>query len=383
MNSNGQTRILVVDDNDPGRYVTVHVLKRAGYDVLEARSGAETFSRVVEQPDLIVLDINLPDMDGFTVCQRLKADETFVHVPILMASASYLTAENTVHGLELGADGYLAHPIEPTVLIATVRALLRMRAAEAEVRQLNISLEGRVAERTEALERLNGELTAANEELEAFSYSASHDLRTPVRHIKSFSQLARRAMTSQQGEAALGHMLVVERAAERMMTLIDGMLRLAHTTRRDLSFAPVELQELLKLALEDLAVELLDRQVVFSISPLPTVQGDRDSLQQVMTNLLSNAIKYTRMRSEARIEVWAEDQGNQITISVRDNGAGFNPQYQNRLFGLFQRLHSERDFEGTGVGLAIVRRVILRHRGSISSEGRPGEGATFSFSLPK
>jgi len=393
-------RILVVDDNDSGRYVTVHTLKRAGYLVSEARSGAEALNLLAvsragmdtaddaqqgnqERPDLIILDINMPDMDGFEVCRRIKADPDSAQIPVLMASASYLTAENTAYGLNLGADAYLAHPIEPSVLIATVRALLRVRAAEAEVRQLNLTLERRVLERTEELQRLNEAMSLTNEELEAFSFSVSHDLRTPVRHVKGFVQLARRALDAQNIEVAVRHIEVVDRAANRMNALIDGMLRLSMTSLSDLHQAPVDLHHLVTVSLEELSTELLGRQVVFEVSPLPSVQGDQDSLQQVMTNLLSNAVKYTRLREKAHIEVWAEEGEDLITVSVRDNGAGFDPSYQGKLFGLFQRLHSDREFEGIGVGLAVVRRVISRHGGSVCSEGRLGEGATFSFTLPK
>lgn len=393
-------RILVVDDNDSGRYVTVHTLKRAGYLVSEARSGAEALSLLAvsragmdnadeaqpgeqERPDLIILDINMPDMDGFEVCRRIKADPDAAQIPVLMASASYLTAENTAYGLNLGADAYLAHPIEPSVLIATLRALLRVRAAEAEVRQLNLTLERRVLERTEELQRLNEAMSLTNEELEAFSFSVSHDLRTPVRHVKGFVQLARRALDAQNIEVAVRHIEVVDRAANRMNALIDGMLRLSMTSLSDLHQVPVDLHHLVTVSLEELSTELLGRQVVFEVSPLPSVQGDQDSLQQVMTNLLSNAVKYTRLREEAHIEVWAEEGEDTITVSVRDNGAGFDPSYQGKLFGLFQRLHSDREFEGIGVGLAVVRRVISRHGGSVHSEGRLGEGATFSFTLPK
>ncbi len=393
-------RVLVVDDNDSSRYITVHTLKRAGYFVSEARSGAETLGLLAVhtaglgsaaepqrtdggKPDLIVLDINMPDMDGFEVCRRIKADEHSAQIPVLMASASYLTAENTAYGLNLGADAYLAHPIEPPVLIATLRALLRVRAAEAEVRQLNLTLERRVLERTEALERLNEAMRVTNEELEAFNFSVSHDLRTPVRHVKGFAELAHRALSNENIEAAVKHIGVVARAADRMNTLIDGMLHLSLTSRADLHLAPVDLQHLVAVSLEELLTEVQGRQVVFEVSALPSVPGDRDSLQQVMTNLLANAVKYTRGRNEAHIEVWAEEDEALVTVSVRDNGVGFDPSYQGRLFGLFQRLHSEREFEGIGVGLAVVRRVIVRHGGSVRSEGQVGEGATFSFSLPK
>ncbi|GGR23651.1 hypothetical protein GCM10008957_39410 [Deinococcus ruber] len=201
-------RVLVVDDNASGRYVTVHTLQRAGYVVSESSSGAEALRLLIapragaphadgadqmnpERPDLIVLDVNMPDMDGFEVCRRIKADTASEQIPILMTSASYLTAENTAHGLNLGADAYLAHPIEPPVLIATLRALLRVRAAEAEVRHLNLTLEQRVKERTRDLQRLSEELQAQVRELEERNTEAKvlSELSELLQTCFSFSEI--------------------------------------------------------------------------------------------------------------------------------------------------------------------------------------------------
>jgi PAS domain S-box-containing protein len=241
------------------------------------------------------------------------------------------------------------------------------------------------------LARSNDELMVANEGLEAFSSSVSHDLRTPVRHVKGFSELARRALNEAAAtptalgaaiEKAHNYMLVVEQAAGRMSSLIDAMLNLSRTSSQPLRLGPVDLNLLLERARTDIEQDLPGREVDWKVGRLPTVMGDQDTLQQVLTNLLSNAAKYSRTRERAQIEVWAEAAGQAWTISVRDNGVGFDPVYKDKLFGVFQRLHSEREFEGTGVGLATVRRVVLRHGGQVHADSVLGQGATFSFTLP-
>ncbi len=252
------------------------------------------------------------------------------------------------------------------------RDVTERRLAEERQRQSNADLA-----------HSNEELHAANEELEAFAYSASHDLRTPVRHVKGFSELARKAVAQGNADRAVAHMQVVEQAAERMSALIDAMLHLSRSTRQELRPGPVDLNVLLERAQADVATDLHGRTVQWVVSPLPTVQGDATTLQQVMTNLVSNAVKFTRDRDPARIEVWAEGTPDHWTVQVRDNGAGFDATYRDKLFGVFQRLHNQRDFEGTGVGLATVRRIVLRHGGRVFADGEVGRGATFGFTLPR
>jgi signal transduction histidine kinase len=252
---------------------------------------------------------------------------------------------------------------------------------ETVVRSLGQAIER--AQGAGALVERSRELQAANNELEAFSYSVSHDLRTPVRHVKGFSELARKALVKANSEQAVQHMLVVEKAALRMNALIDAMLDLSRTSQQALKMEAVDLNVLTQRARQDAEQDRVDGSVVWKISPLPTVQGDRASLQQVMNNLVANAVKYSRTRPEAVIDIWAEQTADSQVIHIRDNGVGFNPEYRDRLFGVFQRLHTDRDFEGTGVGLAIVRRIVLRHGGTASADSIPGHGATFSFTLPK
>ncbi|MGY2897164.1 GAF domain-containing protein [Deinococcus sp. UYEF24] len=226
-------------------------------------------------------------------------------------------------------------------------------------------------------------LTAANEEMEAFAYSVSHDLRTPVRHIKGFSDLLSTSLQGQLDDRSKRYLRLVGESADRMNILIDAMLDLSRRSTTPLRLGLVDLEALVSVVRADLEAETLNRQVNWQIAPLPPVVGDRETLRQVLTNLISNALKYTRKQPETSIEIWAEDQGTHWTVSVRDNGVGFDPSYQDRLFGVFQRLHSDRDFEGTGVGLATVKRIILKHEGKVFAQSRPGQGATFGFTLPK
>lgn len=226
-------------------------------------------------------------------------------------------------------------------------------------------------------------LSMANEDMEAFTYSVSHDLRTPVRHIYSFNDLLRRSLGPDLKPESDRYLTVVSEAALRMNALIDAMLDLSRSSQRPLSSRPVDLNDLGRQVILDLEPEPSERLVQWSVSALPTVQGDRETLRQVLSNLLANSLKYTGTRPEARIELWAEDRGEHWAILIRDNGVGFDPKYQHQLFGVFKRLHHQRDFEGTGVGLATVKRIVLKHGGEVFAEGRPDEGATFGFTLPK
>jgi K+-sensing histidine kinase KdpD len=259
---------------------------------------------------------------------------------------------------------------------------------ESVMRSLSLALERaqsvtQLAQRSADLERINDELRVANEELEAFAYSVSHDLRTPVRHIVGFNDLLRKALGTDIDERAERYLGVVEQSASRMNTLIDTLLDLSRTSRQPLTMGPVELGPLVAAVRAELELEHQDRRVEWAVSPLPQVIGDMATLRQVMINLMSNALKYTRTRPTARIEVKAEDRGSEWVISVSDNGVGFDARYADRLFGVFQRLHRPEEFEGVGVGLANVRRIVARHGGRVWAKGQLGEGATFVFSLPR
>jgi signal transduction histidine kinase len=251
-----------------------------------------------------------------------------------------------------------------------------LRASEARLRQLNGDLERRVRVRT-------AELEASNRELEAFSYSVSHDLRAPLRHIDGFADMLRRQSASGLNDKARHYVETISESAKHMGELIDDLLSFSRMGRSEMQQTSVSLDRLIAAARATLSAELAGREIVWSVSPLPEVPGDPAMLHLAFMNLLSNAVKYTRGRTPARITIAAREHEDEVVLSVQDNGAGFDMAYKDKLFGVFQRLHAAEEFEGTGIGLANVRRIIQRHGGRVWAEGHLGQGATFFVALPK
>ncbi len=251
-----------------------------------------------------------------------------------------------------------------------------LRTAEEKVRQLNDELEHRVVERTTQLE-------VVNKELEAFSYSVSHDLRAPLRHIAGFVNLLEESAGSQLPAEGQRFLHVIADSARQMGQLIDDLLVFSRMGRGELKKEAVDLDTLVTETIAGLAHDTAGRNIRWHRSQLPQVSGDRQMLRQVFVNLIANAIKYTRPRDPAEIEIGAESgPEGEVIVHVRDNGVGFDMDYADKLFGVFQRLHSDEDFEGTGIGLANVRRIVARHGGRTWAEARVDAGATFYFSLP-
>ncbi len=257
----------------------------------------------------------------------------------------------------------------------TMTDITAQRRAQDEVLRLNATLEERVERRTRQIRELD-------EELETFVYAVTHDLMTPLRHIRSFTQLLSEATPTQTDQQAR-HLQHVDQSVERMELLLRALLDFFRTGQQRIRFQDVDLGRLVREVRKDLAPELAGREVQLSTDALPVVYGDRMTLQLALTNLLHNAVKFTRGRPNARIRVFARSTDREHVIAVEDNGVGFNMRQKDRLFGVFQRLHSDREFEGTGIGLALVRRIVHRHGGRVWAEGFPDRGATFFFSLPK
>ena len=261
------------------------------------------------------------------------------------------------------------------------------RRVEGDLVASRDALAREVAERTElnhALKQRSIELQGINKELEAFAYSVSHDLRAPIRHIAGFTELLQKHAAASLNERSQRHMAMIAESAKRMGDLIDDLLAFSRIGRAETHKSMVSLQQLVQEALSEVARETEGRDIVWNVGPLPAWYGDRSMLRLALVNLISNAVKFTRTRPQAIIEIAAKDlENDHVVMFIRDNGVGFDMRYVSKLFGVFQRLHAPDVFEGTGIGLATVQRIVHRHGGRVWAEGVLDQGATFYFSLSK
>lgn len=261
----------------------------------------------------------------------------------------------------------------PVAILETGNDITARKRWEEEIQALNQEL----AKRSTALE-------SSNKELEAFAYSISHDLRAPLRHMAGFAELLRKSAAASLNEKSARYITMILEAANRMGSLIDDLLAFSRISRAEAHNSAVSLEQLVQEAVAEVRQDANDRNIVWKIDPLPEWYGDRSMLRLALVNLISNAVKFTRTRPQAEIEIGCtEHRGDHVVLFVRDNGVGFDMKYSNKLFGVFQRLHPQETFEGTGIGLATVQRIAHRHGGRIWAEGKVDGGATFYFSLTK
>jgi len=309
---------------------------------------------------------------------------------IVAVSEAYLRATRTQRAEILGRGVFDVFPDNPDNLRASLDRVREQRGADTtnspvldakgELAYIIHRVEHAVEDVTE-FARLAAQLETSKQELESFSYSVSHDLRAPLRVIDGFSLALLEdygASLPAEGQDLLARL---RQQAQRMAQLIEGLLEFSRSGRKRLEVAPVDLAALAQTVAQELRQANPDRGVEVKIAAIPPAMGDRALLRKVLTNLIGNAFKFTRRRPDARVEIGSRDDNGERVYYVRDNGAGFDMRYASRLFGVFQRLHPAADFEGTGVGLAVVQRIIHRHGGRVWGEARVNEGATFQFTL--
>jgi len=361
-----RSRILWADDNADMRQYVCRLLGDR-YDVFPVPDGLQALAAAqADPPDLLLTDVMMPGMDGFALLRELRKNPRTRTVPVILLSAR-AGEESAIEGLDAGADDYLAKPFSARELLARVRTHLEL----ARVRR----------EWARELENANRELQASNKELEAFSYSVSHDLRGPLAIIQGFAELLLEKYAPGIAEQPRKHLHRIDDAVTRMSSLIDDLLKLSKVNRLELRLCDVDLGPLVEEVLCELESQTANRKIEWHIESLPVVRCDRGLMKQVFANLISNAVKYTRPRDPAVIEVGQVLVDGERVFLVRDNGVGFDMQAAGKLFTAFQRFHRDEDFEGTGIGLATVQRIIYRHGGRIWAESEVSKGTTFRFTL--
>ncbi|MCW7541980.1 response regulator [Aquabacterium sp. A7-Y] len=378
--------ILMVDDEPANLLALEAVLGPLGQRLVPAQSGQEALKRVLDDDfAVILLDVRMPDMSGIETASLIRSRRRSQTTPIIFLTGLEKSPEMVFEGYSAGAVDYLTKPFVPAILRAKVEVFIDLEQARRNLKR-EIRERERAAAELEALnlllERRNAELAAANAELDAFCAAVSHDLRTPLTHVEGFIELLEASAREHLRPTEQQYVHTIRESTLRMRCLIGEFLRFARLGSEALSTGPVDMEALVQDCRVQLAREIEGRQVEWEVRPLPRAQGDETLLRQVWMNLISNALKYSRTRDPARIWIDAEQGEEETVYRVRDNGVGFDSSKAERLFSAFFRMHAASSFEGVGVGLASVKRILARHGGRVWAQSRPDEGACFCFALP-
>ena len=362
-----ETVNILLVDNEPGGLLALEaILEPLGQKLITARSGQEALRQLLAHDfALILLDIQMPELDGFQTAALIRERERSRHTPIIFLTASYESEVQVFRGYAVGAVDYVFKPLQPEILRSKVSVFVEL------------------ARTTEVVRKQAAQLESANKDLESFSYSVSHDLRAPLRAIDGYTSILRERCGDRLGDEDSRVLGKIIENTQRMETLIKDLLAFSQLGRRPISTAEIDMDALAREVIDELRSVPGQHVPQCLLKPLPVGWGDRSLIRQVWLNLLSNAIKFTGAREVPSIELGGSSEDTRNVYYVKDNGAGFDMRYYDKLFGVFQRLHSAREFPGTGVGLAIVQRVVARHGGRAWAEGKLGEGATFYFALPR
>jgi len=358
-----RAKVLLVDDVDANLVALEGILGRMPCELVRASSGNEAL-RLLLKHDFAValLDVQMPEMDGYEVAQHARANPQTREVPIIFVTATHETQESVLRGYDTGAFDLLFKPIDPYVLRSKVQVFLDLYLGRR---------------------RLQAEIEAHKQtlaEVEAFNYSVSHDLRAPLRPLDGFCEVLLEDYADKLDDKGRDYLTRIRAAAHRMGQLIDDMLELSRVSRADLRRRPLDLSALVTTIAAEIGADHTGTEVEMVCQPGLQVSGDARLIRIALENLLRNAWKFTGKQPNPKIEFGCTSTAGETTYFVRDNGVGFDAAYASKLFQPFQRLHGT-EFTGTGIGLAIVDRIVRRHEGRIWGKSAPGEGATFLFTL--
>jgi two-component system, sensor histidine kinase and response regulator len=407
------TLILVVEDSPTQAKYLTNILEKHGYRIATAANGRKALTVMAGKlPDLIISDVIMPEMDGYELCRRIKADTRYRILPVILLT-SLADPQDVIRGLECGADNFISKPYSEDHLLSriTQMGLERRQAREDTTADLEIFFSGKkysiaadrrqilnfllstyeealqknreLSKARDELNELNARLEAANQELEAFSYTVSHDLRSPLTGIIGFSEILQQQCAARLDKQCTDYLWHINASATRMNQLIETLLDYSRLTHIKLCREAVNLSRMATSISLELRMHTPARRVTFIIADGVMVNGDAHLLRVVLANLLGNAWKYTGKRDEAVIEFGEVRFVGKKVCFIRDNGSGFAMADADKLFTPFQRLHDSEEFEGHGIGLATVQRIIGCHGGQVWAEGKPGKGATFYFTLPE
>jgi len=382
MNPTPLARLLIVDDESAQVTALSRTLAAAGYATTAAGSGPEALCALRTAAadraaafDVLVTDLMMPDMDGIAL---LRAAQDIDPDLVGLVMTGHGTVDTAVAAMKSGALDYILKPFDLKTIIPVLSRALAMRRLRLE----NTALLQRLANRTTELEAGNRELQRANKELEAFTYSVSHDLRQPLNGMIGFTEFLVSEKPGPLNDRQKEFLGNIHRGGRQLLRLTDELLNFSRLGQQPLERETVNVGTMVREILHQFRDAEPRRNVELRVSALPDARADSALVRQVLVNLLSNAFKFTRRVPNPVIEVDGRQQADECTYTIRDNGAGFDMHSAQRLFAIFHRLHSDRDFEGNGVGLSIAQRIVERHGGRIWAEAAVGQGAKFTFTLP-
>ncbi|MBF0546743.1 MAG: response regulator [Candidatus Riflebacteria bacterium] len=351
-----KSKILVIDDLPSNIEVLAELLK-TDYEIIFATSGKKGIELATKEfPDLIILDVMMPEMDGFETCSQLKKSEITKSIPVMFVTALGEEVSES-HGLEIGAIDYISKPINPEIVKTRVKNQIE-------------------------LQKTSKELELKNRELESFCFAVSHDLRAPLRRIQSFSQILAEDFSEKLDDSGRNVIEKICSGCAQMEDLISSLLRFSFISATEMKQNKFDLSKMAEEICNTLNEMEKNKNSEVSITPEMEITADSELIRVVMTNLLNNAWKFTGKKDKRIIQIGLTTKKGLNTYFVKDNGAGFDMKYAHKMFGVFQRLHAKTEFDGNGLGLFITQRIIEKHGGKIWAEGELNKGATFYFVLP-